>query len=207
MGRTVKLGALLLLPGVGFVFGASLPWPQRERAGGKKEGWVDYADLEQAGRLKERPGNYQLLGALVEFLDGMYKVRPDYSMCAFPFQSDSGSVGSLKEAERVLDEAVRGRTRRNKLRSYNLDIKSLSVHDPDEMLRSEDLRKKVRFGGKWLARLRKVRKNHPGRAALVLANLPLASLRSPKVEGGDRQDVLFYLVHSQGRWKVAWFDK
>jgi hypothetical protein len=196
--------AVLSLLALGCLLGVGLCRPAEDK---KKEGWVDYDNLNQADRLKERPGNYLVLGAIVDFLAGQSKVRPDFSMCAFPFQENRKTFESLEDAEKTLDDAVQGQTRRNKLRQFNVNVKSLTLYDPDEMIESAELRKKAKISDAQLKQLQEIRKRHPGRAALVLANLQLLSLRSPKVEGGEGEDVVFYLVHAKGQWKVAWFDK
>jgi hypothetical protein len=200
--------AVLSLLALGFLLGVGLPeLAQGQAEDRKKEGWVDYDDLSQADRLKERPGNYLVLRAIADSLTGQYKVRPDLSMCAFPFQEDSKTFESLEDADKALDEAARGRTRKNKLRQFNVNVKSLTVYDPEEMVESPELRKKAKFGDSRLKRLQEVRKRHPCRAVLVLADLLLQSLQSPKIEGGEGEEIVFYLVHAKGQWKVAWFDK
>ncbi|MGH7222973.1 MAG: hypothetical protein ACRELF_07085, partial [Gemmataceae bacterium] len=153
------------------------------------KGWVDYDDLKETERLKERPGNYQVLGAVSDFFDRIYRIRPDYSQCAYPLQQESKTFTNLEEAEKWLDK---GR-RKNKLRQYNINIKSLSVHDAADMERSAELRKKL--GKRFMQdRFLAVRKRHPGRAVVVLLDLELHSLQSKKIEGGGPNDpIVLYL--------------
>lgn len=195
--------AVLLLPGFLFILRSG---SQAQNPKDSSKGWVDYdaADLTQKDRLKQRPGNYPILAALSEFLDDWYRVRPDYSRCAFPFQDNSKTFQTLEDVEKFLDERAKGgRAPKNKLRQFNINVSGLSVYDPDKALQSPEILKKV--GSKSQQdRLAAVRKAHPGRAVLVLADLELESLQSSKVEGGG--PTILYLIHAGGRWKVAWID-
>jgi hypothetical protein len=198
------MGKALILAGIGIVLGVSLgAFNQAGRGQDAKnanKGWEDYKDLKETERLRERPGNYQILGAISEFLDNSYKLQPDLNPCIYPLQLDSKTLANREEAEKWLDRLKP----RNKFRSYNLNIKSLFVHDAGEMERSEELRKKL--GKQYVQDLfLAVRKRHPGRAVVVLLDLELHSLQSKKIEAGD--PIILYLVHSKNRWRVAWFDK
>jgi hypothetical protein len=68
--------------GIGIVLGFSfLVYSQSRGQDAKHEnkGWVDYDDLKETERLKERPGNYQVLAAVSDCFDRAYRVRPDCS--------------------------------------------------------------------------------------------------------------------------------
>lgn len=197
---------IVLCAGMGFALGMVILAVSRAGSGQEvkdaNKGWVDYDDLTETERLKERPGNYQVLGAVSDFFDRMYRIRPDYSQCAYPLQEDSKTFTNQEEADKRLDA---GR-HKNKLRQYNINIKSLTVYDAGEMDHSAELRKKLgnpRMQDRFLA----VRKRHPGRAVVVLLDRELHSLQSKKIEGGgpDDQKVL-YLVRSKECWRVAWID-
>lgn len=170
--------------------------------------WVDYHDLTEKERLRERPGNFGFLSGIATFLEGIYAIRPRVNSCAFPLQMDSKTYRSMEDYNQYQKKraAARGQGR-NKLRSYNLQMRSLHAYDPDQVLTTPALQKKIGWREFTVSRLKEVRKRHPGRAVLVLANLELESLQSPKVEGSGGEEIVFYLVHTKGDWKVAWFDK
>lgn len=174
-----------------------------QEAKDENKGWVDYNDLKETERLKERPGNYQVLGAVSNFFDGSYQIRPDPSQCAYPYQEDSKTFANREEVEKWLD-AHKGK---NKLRQYNINIKSLSIFDAGEMERSPALRKKL--GNQNMQdRFVAVRKRHLGRAVVVLLDLDLYSLQSKKIEEGSLDDpIVLYLIRVQDDWRVAWFEK
>ncbi|HMC66452.1 MAG TPA: hypothetical protein VKI65_16070 [Gemmataceae bacterium] len=205
MKATQQMRSVLCFVGFGIVALAALTVGQHGGIAQDKKDpnreWVDYDDLDQTERLKERPGNYQILGAISEFYDAMYRVRPDYSRCAFPFYEDSKRFNNLEEIHKWWDDWAKDRAvARNKLRQFNIEIKSFSAYDPDEVSKSPQLLKKLPHKTDQ-ERFAKVRKDHPGRAVLVLLKEELRSLQSKKIEEGDG---ILYLVHSGGRWKVAW---
>jgi hypothetical protein len=197
----------MLYMAIGIVLGLVLLVYSRSGRGqdakDENKGWVDYDDLKETERLKERPGNYQVLAAVSDFFDQAYRIRPDCSRDAYPFQSDSKTFANREEAERWLD-AHKGR---NKLRQYNINIKSFSVYDAGEMERSPELRKKL--GKQFMQdRFAVVRKRHPGRAVVVLLDLDLYSLQSKKIEEGSLDNpIVLYLIHAKDGWRVAWFEK
>lgn len=200
--RTTMIGT-----SIGIVLGLSVLVYSRSGRGqdakNENKGWVDYDDLKETERLKERPGNYQVLAAVSDFFDRAYRIRPDCSRDAYPFQQDSKTFAKREEAERWLD-AHKGK---NKLRQYNINIKSLSVYDAGEMENSPELRKKL--GKQFMQdRFVAVRKRHPGRAVVVLIDLDLYSLQSKKIEAGSLDDpIVLYLICVKDGWRVAWFDK
>jgi hypothetical protein len=168
------------------------------------KGWIDYVDLKQTERLKERPGNYAVLAAVAEFFDGLYAIRPDYSRCAYPLQLDSGTYASWDEVQKELDaRANDGGRQKNAIRSYNVIIRSCSIHSAESFSESVEFKKLHKHRQK---RFGEVRKRHPGRAVMVLVHADLESLESPKVEGSE-VPLILYLVHAKKQWQVAWFDK
>jgi hypothetical protein len=180
------------------VLGVSFAAPRED----KNKGWIDYDDLTEAERMKTRPGNYQVLAALSDFLEAIHQVRPDYTRCAFPFQENSNTYEGLDDMRKVLDEsAKRASAPKNKLRKYNITIKSLVIHDADTVAKAPDKILKLRT---LPERFVEVRKRHPGRAVVVLANIDLESLHSSKIENSG--DFLFYLLYGDKGWKVAWYE-
>jgi hypothetical protein len=166
------------------------------------KGWVDYDNLKQVDRLKERPGNYAVLGAISEFFDGLYSIRPDFSRCVYPFQIGNQLIKDWDEAQGSMDEEAKGSTPpRNKWRSYNIVVRSLTTHSAESFDQTAEFKKlpkdrQDRFG--------EVHKRHRGRAVVALVKVDLESLRSSKVEGGD--PFVFYLIRGKDRWQVAWFE-
>lgn len=167
------------------------------------KGWVDYDNLDQKERLEERPGNYQTLAAVAEFFDRIYAVRPDYSRCAYPLQLDTRVYADWDELQKELDERAQGTKPKNKLRQFNVQIRSLAVRDADTFAGTVEFKKWHPLQQK---RFTELRKRHPGRAVVALVHADLESLQSPKVESGDEPLVL-YLASSKGGWRVAWFEK
>ncbi len=166
-------------------------------------GWVDYDDLDQEERLKERPGNYQVLATVADFFDGIHQIRPAYRRCAFPVQLGRHVFSRADDIEKHLDrEAKQGRNQ-NKLRKYNIQIRSLSINEAETFGKSAEFKKLFESDQKIFV---EVRERHPGRAVVALVSADLESLRSPKVERGD-EPFIFYLVWQRGRWLVAWFNK
>lgn len=166
-------------------------------------GWVDYDDLDQVERLKERPGNYHVLATVADFFDGIYQIRPAFKSCTYPLQLTGVVIERAEDIEKGLNEQAKGGGRKNKLRQFNIQVRSLSVHDAEGFDKSAEFKKlhesdRKRFG--------EVRKRHPGRAVVVLVQADLESLQSPKVEGGEVPNI-FYLVWQKGRWLVAWYEK
>jgi hypothetical protein len=165
-------------------------------------GWVDYADLNQTDRLKERPGNFQVLASIDEFLEGSYSVRPDYSRCAYPLQLNANTHLTWDDLQKELDEqTANGERPKNPLRKYNVQIRSLSIHDAENFSTSAEFKKLRDFEQK---RFTDVRKRHPGRAVIAFVQADLESLKGTKVESGQ---MILYLVFAKNRWQVAWYDK
>jgi hypothetical protein len=166
-------------------------------------GWVDYDNLNQTERLKERPGNYQALATITDFLDGIHQVRPAFRSCAYPLQLDRELVESAKDMEKGLDDLAEKGANQNKLRKYNIRVRSLSLHNAERFGKSLSFKKLHESERKRFA---EVRKRHPGRAVVALVHADLESLRSPKVEA-DEDPYMFYLVWQKGRWLVVWYNR
>jgi hypothetical protein len=168
------------------------------------KGWVDYDDLDEVERLKERPGNYHCLTAVVQFLENVHAVRPNYRECAFPLQLDSRTYEDVEQIEKALDErATAGRRPKNKLRQFNIRIRSLSIHDAEAFVNSPHYK---RLHSLTTKRYDMVRKRHPGQGVVVLVYADLESLQSPKVERADDDPLILYFVQDRRHWRVAWFE-
>lgn len=182
------------------LYGAA-PLPKKDDP---NRGWVDYEPktLTEHERLKDRPGNFPVLAAVSQFFDSIYQIRPDYSGCAYPLQLNTKIYASWNDLQEELDVKAANGGKRNKLRQYNVQIRSLSVHNAGTFPDAAEFKKLNEEGQK---RFGEVRKRHPGRALVVLVETDLESLQSPKVEAGDVPSIL-YLVRLESQWRVAWFE-
>jgi hypothetical protein len=197
--RYAIIVVLAMSVGAPAIFGL-VPWDKADNDPNK--GWVDQDNLTQTERLKERPGNFQVLAAIYEFFEGCYSVRPDYSRCAFPLQLDATMHLTWDDLQKELDEqTANGERPKNPLRKYNVQIRGVSIHDAEKFSTSDEFKKLRDFEQK---KFTDVRKRHPGRAVIAFVQADLESLKATKVESGQ---MILYLVFAKNRWQVAWYNK
>src|SRR5436190_21705228 len=103
MNRMATALALGLLMGAGLMLQWQRP-TMGQPAKDPNKGWMDYpADkLKETERLKQRPGDIQVLAAISEFYEGIYRIRPDFSQCAYPLQTGEQVANSLADVEKGL---------------------------------------------------------------------------------------------------------
>lgn len=99
---------------------------------GERPQWVEPEGVSQGARAAWRPGNFEVLPVVCEFLSGAYEVRPELRACAYPLFRGSGRIESPEayNAELLRVEArdrAAGRSSTNKLRTYVLQFRHLEL--------------------------------------------------------------------------------
>jgi hypothetical protein len=177
--------------------------------------WEDYAleSLDNGERLKDRPGNFEVLTMIGRFFESVYQVEPLFDDVAYPLQQGSGVVASKEEGDAEYERRMRrareaGRKERNKARSYNFVIHKVTLQDfkhgedsiTNPVSLGVDLRKVDRFI--------QVRKAHPERCVLAMIRMSWESLQSDKVEfNRSDSDIILCWVKKDDGWKLVWFEK
>ncbi|MEZ5992088.1 MAG: hypothetical protein R3E76_07025 [Planctomycetota bacterium] len=187
--------------------------------------WEDVPETELTNgeRLKSRPGNFEALATLLEFVEGTVRVEPKFLNLAFPFRQERVILSSKDDEEpetRVEIEVVaseedfkarfgeieartrkRGKKRQNSTRKRNLFIERLEVLDfaPEEaeLVGADD------FGltEDQVAAFGDLRKDHPEQCCLVKLTMRMESLDSDRT---STDDSVFCLVRKPNGWKICW---
>lgn len=171
--------------------------------------WKDYprATLTNTDRLKERPGNFQILAAIGQFLDESYSIEPNPTNLAFPINFNGKtyeSRGDLDHDRSVEhDEALQsGKDLYNPRRLSNIDVHDIKFV---ELAKGES----VEFDGeprsgqfKW------VREKHPGRMIVAYLNVTKSSLKSDEATGGSDApyEMVMAFAHGGNRWRLCWIN-
>lgn len=186
--------------------------PERKEIPADESIWEDVSESEFKNKslLLERPGNYLVLRAVFDFLDGIRAVEPRMPPLEFPFQKDSKVWNSQDEinvanAKEEVEARTKGVKLQNKWRRYNFRIQSLEIR---ELSDGQDALADSSFLDKHdNERMATVRSRHKGRLVVAKAMLFLDSLdsREPRDETAGR--MIFAFVLRNGEWKMVWFDK
>lgn len=176
--------------------------------------WEDYDDIQDSPRYKDRPGNYQALFALYDFLEGQYQVQPEYRQAGFPLYIGGNdppieTKEDLETMYKQFENKIRasGRKKKNKIRQFNIDLKEIRLFD---LHSGADLppRAETKLTEKQEVRVLEIRRRHDGRGLLIRSIEQHPALQSDKIEGTlDGSYYWYMLVRSDGVWKVVWFPK
>ena len=168
----------------------------------KVDGWKDVPDedLTNEARLRNRPGNFHAIPVIVDFLDGLYQVEPEYRNLAYPFQLDSKLIESEDEFEgwRKPDKTGVNRIRRN-----NIEIVSINVFNLESDVGVDKVPESLGFQSKEPERLQKLRESHTGRLVLVSLVITTEALDSDETRSDEATR---FALHrdSDGHWKIVY---
>ena len=172
--------------------------------------WKDWEDKDYINQKRHlRPGNYEVLEALMETLRGWHAVEFKQGPLAFPYWQEDDKYESQeaydrKQARKEDRAREGGEYLRNPLRLSNFEIQDLMVITLEEG--ESDLPGHESFGmsDKEFERFKTVRATHPERCALVLLNMDLHSMVSADVRKAKPGNPLrlTYVKKSDG-WKLV----
>lgn len=179
---------------------------------GKNSLWVDVEDVVMADRLEWRPGNFVLLGVISDFLSGLYELRPALKAVVFPCDIKGRRYENADEYDKWLkrreDQILEGEDfLRNKLRSYVLQVKTVSFYSLDAGVNWQPQLKGIGVPDFTIEDILDVGKRHAGKAVIVRATIHFESLQSEKIEGELADSFTWLLLtESQGMWGVCFYS-
>jgi hypothetical protein len=175
--------------------------------------WVEPEDLTEVERLKWRPGNFGALAAVADHLEGMFALRPELRAIAFPYWSEGRKVDSMEVFESGLRRSEqrfheREESPRNKARSYAMHLTELRLCDIPSRERAWVPPADLKVPERLDRAIKEARSEHGENMVLVRAAIVLKSLQSPKIEAGEQDDFVWFLVtRKQEGWRVCVWDK
>lgn len=168
--------------------------------------------LKNKDEIPRRPGNYEVLGAITDFMQGLHAMRPE-ARCAFPMLFDGGLVESHDDFNRSLREKEQklgseGKQASNKRRGYNYYFTKLAIEEyVDGKL---DGNAGMVLRERELERVAIASKHHSGRMYVVRATMDIAHLqrdsRRDDTVSKDNNDI-FAVAQTADGWKVVYYDK
>ncbi len=172
--------------------------PEPERV----KGWNDIplAELTNESRLKNRPGNFGAVGAVVDFLAGVYQVEPEYRHLSYPLQVDNRFIESAADFEPWIEP---DRSGYNRIRNSNVEIENMSVFNLDASLSVDDIPDDMGVSRKESDYVARLRESYSGRLVVVSIKIRTESLTSDDSNSGE--GIRFILNRKPGEdWKIIY---
>lgn len=168
----------------------------------KVEGWKDVPldELTNEARLRNRPGNFEAIGTVIDFMKGIYQVEPEYRHLSFPCQFESQFIESREDFKPPAEPDSSGH---NRLRKRNIEIESILVFNLDVSLSTKDVPEDMGFVGAEIDRVARLRESYQGRFVLVAMKARSEALDSDSLRKGE--SVRFVLHRKTGEdWKIIY---
>lgn len=166
------------------------------------EGWKDVPleELTNEARLKNRPGNFEAVGVVIDFMRGLYQVEPEYRHLSFPLQFESQFIESREGFKPLIEPDSTGY---NRMRKKNIEIESILVFNLDDSLSTKDVPQDMGFGDAEGDRIARLREHYEGRFVLVATKCRSEALDSDSSRTGE--SIRFVLHRKAGEdWKIIY---
>lgn len=172
------------------------PVPQRV------EGWKDVPleELTNEARLKYRPGNFEAVGVVVEFMRGLYQVEPEYRNLSFPLQLGGHFIESQDDFEPFAEP---DRSGHNPLRKSNLEIEGIDVFNLESSMQVKDIPQDMGFSERESDSVVRLRESYTGRLVVISLRLRTEDLTSENPRKAESTQFVLHRKASED-WKIIY---
>jgi len=176
--------------------------------------WSEPDGLTMQERLPWRPGNFLVLSAVGEFLDGQWALRPEPRSVVYPFFAESERVVHSADEAAATMRRLEGRHKEagapltNHARRYVFNISEVRLFNVgEEGVDSLTLPEDVGLPERTASTIVEARKAHPGLMVLLRVSGQMESLRSDKIEDMDDSYLWVLTVRTKAGWRVCMLYK